>query len=457
MAYQNPTTYVESDPNGYITTTSTRATVAAFDRDADSWLYYDFGAAYFSGRFKHRIELYVTGTDDQSLFYPWTLQNNIESIPVLVTNNRDALYVGLILRTGTPDTFDIGLAELDGGTAYSDNLIGFSVDTPYYIEIERDETVGTYGTLYIRVYSDSAYTTLVDDGFVTLHTSKKDFQYHFAVNSYNNGTTGKDFAGYVENIDLSVPYDINVAETLTLAESLLFDKDSLVTDILSLAETIEETSDSAREDLTLDEGILVDREINIGEALALNEEITSASSLSFTFGVKGFPSGQTVEYRMQDDGFGLLSDWTATGVIESEVIPGKSKYAISGLQLENGFQGSIDWRIEGTKYYAVQFINYLDTWLASLAALPSLEDMLSTLVPATADAVLDEPVDEHTISGSLGQHTADLHDNAFGKWVLNQNNNTLTLFKVDGTALAVFDLVFTSQQINPVLIRANRI
>lgn len=74
-------------------------------------------------------------------------------------------------------------------------------------------------------------------------------------------------------------------------------------------------------------------------------------------------------------------------------------------------------------------------------------------VSQIADAVLDELVAEHTTPGSLGQHIADLHDEAFGKWTFDKDALTLTLLKVNGDPLTVFDLTDTTSAINPILTR----
>lgn len=58
-----------------------------------------------------------------------------------------------------------------------------------------------------------------------------------------------------------------------------------------------------------------------------------------------------------------------------------------------------------------------------------------------ADAVLDESVSDHIGVGTVGLLLQDLHDEATGKWIMNPNDNTMTLYREDGiTVLKVFDL-----------------
>lgn len=50
----------------------------------------------------------------------------------------------------------------------------------------------------------------------------------------------------------------------------------------------------------------------------------------------------------------------------------------------------------------------------------------------------------------------DLHDEAFGRWHLDSNNKTLTMYRKDGTTLAVFDLNDTTATIAAIIERVPR-
>ena len=65
-----------------------------------------------------------------------------------------------------------------------------------------------------------------------------------------------------------------------------------------------------------------------------------------------------------------------------------------------------------------------------------------------ADHVWDEPKSEHIADGSLGAAMTDIHDESFGKWILNPAAKTLTLYKADGVSvLKVFDLTDTEADV----------
>lgn len=67
---------------------------------------------------------------------------------------------------------------------------------------------------------------------------------------------------------------------------------------------------------------------------------------------------------------------------------------------------------------------------------------------AITDAILNEPFEMHTVSGTYGKLLNDVFDEAFGKWVLDPTAKTLTLYKSNGvTILKVFDLTDTAANI----------
>ncbi|KKK65176.1 hypothetical protein LCGC14_2976790, partial [marine sediment metagenome] len=96
---------------------------------------------------------------------------------------------------------NIFMGELDGGTSYSATPFDISLDTDYYMTIVRDESIGTYGTITMFTYSDADRTTLVNTQAITLHTSKKDYRYIYACQSFNTGTN-QSVSAYTENMTI---------------------------------------------------------------------------------------------------------------------------------------------------------------------------------------------------------------------------------------------------------------
>jgi|APSaa5957512535_1039671.scaffolds.fasta_scaffold28984_2 hypothetical protein len=207
MALENFTTYTEADPNNKITITSTKVDVAALVNSDNAWVVDDKGAGNFDGDFEHLFELYTSSSGGNEPGH-WAMANAV--------NDRDGL------KGGSEDYFyawsyrgsQIGLDEYDNGTNYQDFWGSASGSTLYYMTVERDEAVGTYGTLYLRIYSDLNRTTLLDTLTVTLHTSKKDFQYIYGFMNVGGGES--TYSGYTQNLDLQEPEISVVTPTPTL-------------------------------------------------------------------------------------------------------------------------------------------------------------------------------------------------------------------------------------------------
>ncbi|MCL4873868.1 hypothetical protein KJ039_07295 [bacterium] len=90
----------------------------------------------------------------------------------------------------------------------------------YYLEIERDEAVGTYGTLYCRIYDDEARTNLVDTLSLTLRAAQ-DLRYVYALNTYESGTSATGMAMGL-SLDGSESYGAGVVANTSYEFALAF-------------------------------------------------------------------------------------------------------------------------------------------------------------------------------------------------------------------------------------------
>lgn len=195
---ENFLTYTEEDPNSRITVTSTKVTFASLTAQEDAYVYKDKGADSFSGNFVHLITVKLTAADSDGRAYVWALTNTVDDMKAIDDGGGSFLAVFLYRYEAV---YYLYLASCDSGTVSTDTYT-ISLNTPYYLKIVRDESVGTYGTIYCYVYSDSARTTLIDTLIITLGTSKKDYRYIFGVNTRNSGISGRTISGYCENLIL---------------------------------------------------------------------------------------------------------------------------------------------------------------------------------------------------------------------------------------------------------------
>ena len=122
-----------------------------------------------------------------------------------------------------------------------------------------------------------------------------------------------------------------------------------------------------------DEALTNYKEVRILDTVTGVDIAGSINQNSLMFGVTGFPSGQTVEYRIKTQQGVVLQDWTSVNVAEDEEIPGYSTYTITNVILDNGFQGKISWRINGTNYYAVEILNFFESFVFGQISVGDIE------------------------------------------------------------------------------------
>jgi len=202
MALENYTTYSEYDASGLVTVGANTLAVAGNNNTAFS-VHKVFAAGHFSGDFEHVVAAALN--NDGTVSMPWCpfwgLSNetaeSAHSFKEIKAASGDCLYIAQYEDSGS---VRIQLYEVSTGTEYTDFYKYASYDTWYYCEIERDESVGTYGTLICRIYSDESRSTLVDTLSVTLH-EKEDFRTVYAVSSYYNNYN-RPYSQEIKNLDL---------------------------------------------------------------------------------------------------------------------------------------------------------------------------------------------------------------------------------------------------------------
>lgn len=192
MAIEDFTTYTEVDTSSTITITSTKIDVAAIPESDDDFVYSDKTADHFDGDFTHQVEVYLNSTTANGIHASiWALSNSITAV---------STDIGTGISCRAYDEGELRLTASHSGA--QDVVTGLSLNTLYYLEIERDEAVGTYGTLYVRIYSDSDRTILVDTATQALQTALYDYRYVYGFMNYGNEAGSYTWTGYSQNLDL---------------------------------------------------------------------------------------------------------------------------------------------------------------------------------------------------------------------------------------------------------------
>ena len=160
---QDYTASDEVDTPVGLTVAANLLTIAALDDDTEMYLTEDFTAGYFSADFEHTLKINVSAETGTEVCYVWGLSNEtVDELGALISADKDthALYWS---------NATLILTEQNAGAAANDDTSSsLSTDTDYYLRVVRDESLGTYGTLYCYIYTDPEYMTIVDTLTVTL-------------------------------------------------------------------------------------------------------------------------------------------------------------------------------------------------------------------------------------------------------------------------------------------------
>lgn len=200
LTSEDLSTYTEVDPGTYLSVISSRVTFTSLDRNIDAYIYKDLSGE-FDGNFEVRFSFRTTSLGIGGGIVGLVITNDLNDILGLRTGDKNHIEA-VFYDENSPATNDekFYLQETDGAADYSD--ISTDLDpqnTTYYCKLIRDEDVGTYGTIYLYIYSDASYSTLVDTCEVALHTSKKDYTYLMLAVSFDSDASNY-VSGYWEYI-----------------------------------------------------------------------------------------------------------------------------------------------------------------------------------------------------------------------------------------------------------------
>ena len=184
-----------------IAITPYQLTYTGFDRNNDVRLTWDDGVGFWNGDITVDVDHYSNSSSDTNgictivdLSKNYTA-GNVGSSPT----PQDSIHLYI---AATATNANIVLQEYDGGTRYSTTYLT-SLDTDLYLRLRVVRGVGSFGTVYLDLYSDSARTSLTTTLSITLHSSVKDYRYVYAALSHHSGTTGNAFDGTTSNFIIS--------------------------------------------------------------------------------------------------------------------------------------------------------------------------------------------------------------------------------------------------------------
>ena len=445
------TTFTEVDPNSRLSSTASTVTITGLSRDEDCYLYYDFGVDYWGGNFNLNADINITADNGR---FQFALTNTLSEQGYIVTNSLDQQCFVVQWSTGAA-SFVIWAQEVDGGTVYNSSQPAISTSTDYYLKFRRDESVGTYGTLYLDIYTSdadrAAQTNALANLSVTLH-SNKNFRYLLPVQAYDNNTGTQTMSGTVSNVTdiivvlpsvitgtFSIPAPTITANTVALPDSvtgtfaipipavsgLIIVSPSPVTGSFSIpAPDIQKVivlPTAVTGSFTIPAPSVILPTIVLVNAVTgtfaiLAPDITEI--VAVMMGVSNFPQSTTVEYKITDSDGVELQAWTSVGVNEVQG-PSKSAYYVKTNVIGGGIEsrGIIYWRTSDLAYEASDVFDTSQSNIATLlqrltynraANLDNLDAAISTRPTVTEiwDEVLTKAT--HNVANSAGKRLRQL-------------------------------------------------
>ena len=195
------TTFSGPDPNTRFNITSLKIDVTGLSRNEDAYKYKDFGVDYFDGDLEHDVDVYVDSASSSfGRIAVWNLANVIEDSYTQEQEDRD--YLRIALESGN----HLRIWEGSGGSRYWTGTYELTEDTPYYLRIKRDESIGTYGTVYLDIYTSAADRTAETGavGNLSLGLSNDKNDYKIIQSFQIIGMVSRFFWGSM--IFLTIPY-----------------------------------------------------------------------------------------------------------------------------------------------------------------------------------------------------------------------------------------------------------
>lgn len=206
------TTYTEVDDDGVITVTATKIDANSMDADVTELVYYDFGASYFDSDWS--LEYEVTQQSPSAVnSYAYGLavfQNDVPTTQGLRdffndTASADAIYI-FTLNTNPNTYYKIG--EHKAGSADTESS-AISLDratytgTKLYFTVNFDDDAGTYGTVYLNIYSDASRTSSLGSVSKAL-TEENSWRYFSQLKGWDRiGSGGDVFSVDIENLEMT--------------------------------------------------------------------------------------------------------------------------------------------------------------------------------------------------------------------------------------------------------------
>ena len=197
MVTEDFTTYIEN--NGDIDKTATTCTFTTMRRDANAYLYKDYGVGHF-GNFEHLFTFRLTGAEagDLNNRHWCRIHSLTDGIGAVDDNDNDILEVVLVQFQDADDETYFELRQKEDGI-----LVDLDTSAHFYgTGVNRYMTIKRIGTTCtLKIYSNAARTDLIETLSITCNATT--YRYLHAVRSEKKSTDPADHvSGFVRDLDL---------------------------------------------------------------------------------------------------------------------------------------------------------------------------------------------------------------------------------------------------------------
>jgi len=202
---ENLLQYIEVDTGGDFSITANQITVSTMDKNYKAYVYKDFGPGFFNGDFYHKFIFNMTASSGSYVELPlWGMKNIIGDMSDLRSQSEN----GYTFETDWNIPVAINQLRLYRTSSGSESADSYTtaqpLNTEYYVEIERDESIGTYGAIYCYFCRDDYYSEggTPDDTLSRSEVAKIDFRYFYVAQTNYYNQTARDASGYGNSYDL---------------------------------------------------------------------------------------------------------------------------------------------------------------------------------------------------------------------------------------------------------------
>jgi len=190
MVFEDFTTFTEVDAAGSINVAPQQIDYLPVDRNFTSYVWRDDDPGHY-GNYLHYIDCMESSGHVSvalGMLHVWGVSNTLGGFVTWTTGQTVYLYMNAVDA--------VKIAILDSGNSNTDNWCCADIDQRYYLSMERNGTLCT-----CKTYGDAAHTDLLRT--ITITGQSTTFRYLYAGGSRNTGHGGRDFYGYVYNLNLN--------------------------------------------------------------------------------------------------------------------------------------------------------------------------------------------------------------------------------------------------------------